>query len=237
MESINENPIILFLHGYAQSGHIFNIRTKNIQKHFSKKYNNKLIYLFPDAPYILEEQKLEGETQRGWTTFSNIENFYNKKTIEYNGLENSIKNIFEIGEKNNNIQCIFSFSQGTVILLFIIILSLYNNDEFNFKKFFPNLKCCILCSGFYRPLPETDLFKNFVDELNKNNIEVKKFDIPILNVFGENDQYVTNDKSEEIVKLFDKYEVFKHKGKHFVPSTKHDILIYENFLDKYLEFK
>ena len=235
MES-NSNPKILFLHGYDQNSNIFNHRTKNLQKNLQKKFNNKLTFLFPDAPFILKEQKIENEIQRGWTTFSNIENFYNKKTIEYNGIEESIKSIFEIGDNNKEIQCIFSFSQGSVILIFIFILSLYKNDIFDIKKHFPNLKCCILCSGFFRPFPENDLFKDLIDIIDKDKNDLLKSDIPILNVYGENDQYVTKDKSEEIIKFFNKFEVFKHKGKHFVPSSKHDIVVFENYLEKYLCF-
>ena len=64
---------------------------------------------------------------------------------------------------------------------------------------------------------------------------VKKFDIPMMDVFGQNDQFVQNEKSKEITKFFNNYEIFCHKGKHFVPSSKADIIIFENFLEKYLK--
>ena len=43
---------ILFLHGYAQNGHIFNIRTKNLQKQLNKKFNNNFEYIFPYSQLI-----------------------------------------------------------------------------------------------------------------------------------------------------------------------------------------
>ncbi len=57
----------------------------------------------------------------------------------------------------------------------------------------------------------------------------------MMNVFGQNDQFVQNEKSKEIVKFFQNYEIFNHKGKHFVPSSKADIIKFEEFLEKYLK--
>jgi len=229
---------ILFLHGYAQNSHIFNIRTKNLQKQLNKKFNNKFDYLFPDASMILEkeEQTVENEIVRGWIKFVKVNDFYSEKTVKYLGLNEGIDSIFKIGDENKNIEVIISFSQGTVILILIIILSLYKNDKYNFKEHFPNLKCLICVSGFFRPFPENEEFQDLVDEvLNKDEKFVKKCDIPMMDVFGINDQFVQNEKSKEMTKFFSNFEIFCHKGKHFVPSSKADIIKFENFLEKYLK--
>ena len=231
----NTNPSILFLHGYNQNGHIFNTKLKSIQKHLLKKFNNKLNFIFPDAPFELKEQTNKNEIERGWMIFDKMENFYNLKSIKYIGLENSINFIFKQGEINKNIQCIFSFSEGSVLLIFIIILSLYKEKKYEFKKFFPNLKCLIIVSGFYRPMPENEEFKEIIEIFDKND-EIKKIEIPLLNIFGKNDQFVENSKSKEINKFFNNFEEFNHDGKHYVPSKKNDIIILENFLEKYLKF-
>ena len=228
---------ILFLHGYGQNSHIFSMRTKNLQKQLNKKFKNKFDFLFPDAPMILdkEEQKIENETLRGWLKFVKVDDFYKAETIKYLGLYEGINSIFKIGDENKNIEVIISFSQGTVILILMIILSLYKNEKYNFKEHFPNLKCLICVSGFFRPFPENEEFQDLVNEvLNKDEKLVKKFDIPMMDVFGQNDQFVQNEKSKEITKFFSNYEIFCHKGKHFVPSSKADIIIFENFLEKYI---
>ena len=229
----NNNPSILFLHGYNQNAHIFNTRLKNIQKNLNKKFNNKLNYIFVDAPFELKEQSIENEIQKGWMFFDKLDNFYELNSIKYKGLEESIDFIFKQGDLNKNIQCIFSFSQGSVLLIFIIILSLYNENKYEIKKHFPNLKCLIIVSGFYRPIPENEEFKQIIEVFNKNE-EIKKIDIPLMNVFGKNDQFVDNNKSKEISKFFEVYEEFNHDGKHYVPSSKKDIIKFENFLEKYL---
>ena len=183
--------------------------------------------------YELKEQSIENEIQRGWMFFDKLDNFYELNSIKYKGLDESINFIFKQGDLNKNIQCIFSFSQGSVLLIFIIILSLYNEKKYDIKKHFPNLKCLIIVSGFYRPIPENEEFKQIIEIFNKNE-EIKKIDIPLMNVFGKNDQFVDNNKSKEISKFFEVYEEFNHDGKHYVPSSKKDIIKFENFLEKYL---
>ena len=229
---------ILFLHGYAQNSNIFNKRTKNLQKQLNKKFNNKFEYLFPDAPLILdkEDQNIENETIRGWFKFPKVDNYYSEKTIKFLGFNETIDTIFKLGDENKEIEVIISFSQGSVILILLIILSLYKNDKYNFKQHFPNLKCMICVSGFIRPYPENEEFKDLVDEvLNKDEKTIKKFDIPMMNVFGQNDQYVNMEKFKEITKFFNNYEIFCHKGKHFLPSSKADITKFEEFLEKYIK--
>ena len=177
MES--EKSKILFLHGYAQNGHIFNTRTKNLQKQLNKKFNNIFEYIFPDAPLILDkdEQTVENEIIRGWLKYIKDKDtkFYELKTVLYSGLTESINTIYKIGDENPNIKIIISFSQGTVILILLIILHLYKTDKYNFKKHFPNLKCLICASGFIRPFPENEEFQDIKDEiLNSEENSCKK---------------------------------------------------------------
>ena len=101
MES--EKSKILFLHGYAQNGHIFNTRTKNLQKQLNKKFNNKFEYLFPDAPLILdkEEQTVENEIIRGWLKYIKDKDtkFYELKSVKYTGINEAINTIYKIGDE------------------------------------------------------------------------------------------------------------------------------------------
>ena len=237
MES--EKSKILFLHGYAQNGHIFNLRTKNLQKQLNKKFNDKFEYIFPDAPLILdkEEQTVENETIRGWLKYIKDKDtkFYDLITVKYTGVSEAINSIYKIGDENPNVKIIISFSQGTVILILLIILHLYKTEKYNFKQHFPNLKCLICASGFIRPFPENEEFQDIKKEvLDSDNNSSKKIDIPMMDVYGINDQFVNNDKSKEITKFFEKYEIFCHKGKHFVPSSKADIIKFEEFIEKYI---
>ena len=229
---------ILCLHGYGQNAHIFGSRIKSLQKQLNKKFNNRFEYLIPDAPFILEneDQKIENEIVRGWLKFEKVDNYYKCKTIKLLGLKEGIDTIFKLGDENQDIEVILSFSQGSIIIILIIILSLYKSDKYNIKEHFPNLKCLICVSGFISPFPENEEFKDIVDQiLNKDEKLIKKIDIPMMNVYGENDQFVDVENFKVITKFFSNYEVFNHKGKHFVPSSKADINRYEEFLEKYLK--
>ena len=53
-----------------------------------------------------------------------------------------------------------------------------------------------------------------------------------MNVFGKNEQFLANNKSKEISKFFEIYKKFNHDCKHYVPSSKKDIIKYENFFGK-----
>ena len=55
-----------------------------------------------------------------------------------------------------------------------------------------------------------------------------------MNVFGKNEQFLANYKNKEISKFFEVYKEFNHDDKHYVPSSKKDIIKFENFFGKYL---
>ena len=45
-----------------------------------------------------------------------------------------------------------------------------------------------------------------------------------MNVFGKNDQFDANNKSKENNKFFEVYEEFNQDDKHYMPSSKKDII-------------
>ena len=237
-KSSKKTKTILFLHGYIQNGHIFEQRLKVLTKKITKKYpKTNFNFLFPDAPLILKEQKIEGEIQRGWMEIEKPANeFIKMETANYIGLSDAIKYLYELGEKNPNIDCIFSFSQASGLIIFLLILWLYKSEKYNFKKYFPNVKCLVLVSGFYRPIPSNEEFKDIYDIiLNKN--DDKFIEIPSLHVYGLTDELLVSTQSKEALKFFKNYEEYPHKGKHFVPSDKAGVERFENFLEKYLELE
>ena len=237
-KSSKKTKTILFLHGYIQNGHIFEQRLKVLTKKITKKYSKtNFNFLFPDAPLILKEQKIEGEIQRGWMEIEKPANeFIKMETANYIGLSDAIKYLYELGEKNPNIDCIFSFSQASCLVIFLLILWLYKSEKYNFKKYFPNVKCLVLVSGFYRPIPSNEEFKDIYDIiLNKN--DDKFIEIPSLHVYGLTDELLVSTQSKEALKFFKNYEEYPHKGKHFVPSDKAGVERFENFLEKYLELE
>lgn len=234
MNSQTTVPTILFLHGFGQSGKIFEHRLKNLTKKIKKKFNNKINFSFPDAPFELDQKNENGEIERGWMKCDQPDKFYSLTTCKYIGLAESIQEVYKLGDADKSIECIFTFSQGTSMLMFTILLHLYRNDSYNFLTHFPNLKCLVLVSGFVRPYPENEEFSSFMSDIKSDSSNIKTFDIPSLQVFGSNDQYVNYEKSKEATKFFKDCQIYQHEGKHFVPSGKEDCLKFEEFLFKYI---
>ena len=102
--------------------------------------------------------------------------------------------------------------------------------ELQQNSFLKNLKGCILVSGVGKPFPNNEEYKQWEDFYN----EKIKINIPILLVFGKNDQYIENERTLALTKFYKKFEIFEHEGKHYVPSKSTDIEIYINFIKKYV---
>lgn len=125
------------------------------------------------------------------------------------------------------------------------MLSVLIETDDCYKELFRDLKCFILCAGFLDPYPSNNELLGCKDRilntLNTNCNERSSLDenvfsmsIPILNVFGEADEFIKPEKSKNVEKLFKSFESFNHPGKHFIPSAKGDIERYVSFLGKYL---
>jgi predicted esterase len=180
--------------------------------------------------------------------------FNEKKEVLYFGLAESLGVLKKIGEEYK-IEAIFSFSQGSLMSIFLNILI---ESEKEYKEIFKDLKCLILCSGFLDPYPKNKeilaqkeiiqglLFKekqiktnqddNFLK--NKNHIDndnLPIIKIPLMNVYGEEDDIIPKEKSKNIENLFKYVQSFNHPGKHFIPSAKGDIEKYILFLNEHLK--
>lgn len=159
-----------------------------------------------------------------------------KSEVEYKGLLESLNTLKKIAIENK-IEAIFSFSQGSLLTLLLILLIEFE-DEYKFA--FKNLKCIILCAAFLDPFPnnfEIRDKKEIIQSLLSKIDDTKNqglINTPILNIFGETDEFIKKEKSKNIEKLFKNVESFIHPGKHFVPSSKEDIERYVIFLQKHI---
>lgn len=228
MELIQKKSI-LFLHGFTQNSLIFNKRLKVIIKELAQKFKN-YDFLIPDGPHILELSDIEPDEgyKRGWLYVNEenkmkFEDWDTIQSINYLGLKESVKQLENLSFNNNkNIECIFGFSQGALVTIFISLL--YQNK---LKEVFPNLKCVVIVAGFIDPLPLNEELKDIVSFEGKINI-------PSLHIYGSLDEFITPFKSERATKLFYNPEVYIHPGKHFIPSSKQDVEIISNFMKQYL---
>jgi predicted esterase len=240
MESNSKS--ILFLHGYTQNSLVFQKRLKVLTKAIEKLFPDfKLI--FPDAPFELELEtpKEEEEIKRAWLYLNekdkmNTDDLINNSELNYLGLETSLQKLMSLNEENNlNIECIFAFSQGSLVATLLSILISHGE----YKKYFPNLKCIVLVAGFIFPFPINEEVKFYLQNLKKLYTEEalseeEKIQIPSLHVYGSADVYILPEKSQKLSHLFANSEQYEHKGKHFIPTGKDDLEVFLNFLKKYL---
>lgn len=157
--------------------------------------------------------------------------------------------------KENTIEAIFAFSQGSLLTLLLSLLITFENE---YKQIFKDLKCVILCAGFLDPYPNNkeildkkEIIQSFlnrgIQEVKSNISESNLNDhfhthdndlflikIPLMNIYGELDDIIIKEKSKNVEKLFKSVESFHHPGKHFIPSSKAEIEKYVSFLSKYL---
>lgn len=65
--------------------------------------------------------------------------------------------------------------------------------------------------------------------------------IPTLHIFGETDNVIPNEMSEELADIFEDPKILRHSGGHYFPSTTQQKEFYRNYfqdvLQEYLEAK
>jgi hypothetical protein len=235
MENNAKKGAILFLHGYTQNAKIFEKRLKVLLKAVSKEFPEYEI-IIPDAPFTLENENEgitnEEEIKKGWLYLEGgLPSFEKETELTYFGFNESLQTLEKIFNEKK-VKCIFSFSQGSLLQLLLFAYLKLNPEN----KLTQNVLCSILVAGFCNPLPLN--FPEFVEIFKKANDDIEiedKFPIPSLHVFGEDDAYILPSKSISTSRLFNNPEIFKHKGKHFIPSGKEDVEIFINFMKKYLK--
>lgn len=229
---------ILYLHGFLQSSEIFRTRVDDFNKTFSKQFD--ILPIYAEAPFFIEEDKETKEKKYGWLKLANVDyenidfdkvkEVWKQKSVEYLGLKETLCLIQDIASKNPDIDCIFSFSQGSFIN---VLIGMLIETEIEYKELFKNLKCFVVASGFMNPKPENTEFNinKKVDAFDRNEYKIK---LPCLHIFGETDDHVTPDRSVDILKYYEIIKIFKHSGKHFIPKKSADKqFVFEFFRNVY----
>ncbi|KAJ3554426.1 hypothetical protein NM688_g3117 [Phlebia brevispora] len=220
---------VLMLHGYAQSGLVFNKRLGAL-----RKACKDIEFVWLDAPYVLSPADLaetfntpadldaaEAETEtdpamqpRGWWKVD-------AKRTNTLGVEASFDLIRDVLHKDHY-DGIFGFSQGAAMAAMVAALlekpEVYPPFMIDGKPPHPPLDFCIAVAGFKPPGPTcAALFEN-------------GYSTKTLHVLGRGDVIVVEERSKSLVEVSTNKRVEWHDGGHFVPSKAN----WRNFLRDYM---
>lgn len=168
----------------------------------------------------------------------------NDNGTKYDGIEDTLKYISDIFKNDGPFDGILGFSQGGVLCTILCLMRKYPKY---FEKTF-NLSPEIIqqCSPFHfawiisgflprcneiKPLLKEIIADNNNDNDKKNNNDKLIDDIPLLLVYGKEDQYVSPENVLSITQCFKEENVtlICHKGGHYIPAG-------QDVKGKYIEF-
>uniref|UniRef100_A0A0B6Z5Z1 Serine hydrolase domain-containing protein n=1 Tax=Arion vulgaris TaxID=1028688 RepID=A0A0B6Z5Z1_9EUPU len=233
---------ILCIHGYRQNAKSFSEKTGSFRK-IMKKYADLVYITAPhrvppgnlgSAAWTSKPSSENGEAsentgdvessgksldERGW--WFTREDDYFKSTDFSNiskGFDTSVEMIIKILEDKNSqgFDGIIGFSQGACLVSILCMMQQMENK--NWFKF------AILFSGFKSPSSNHDKYYN------------QKITLPSLHVYGDSDQIIVHERSEELMSVFDNPKTLRHPGGHFVPASAPHKKVYTDFLEEMIQY-
>ena len=138
-----------------------------------------------------------------WSTSK--EGLFNEEN--YDTLYESIEHIYNLCQQNEY-DGILGSSQGSVLVQIIVYLQEHPNlFEEKYKKFKFKFKFAIIGCTFS------------ITDIKYKNLYGHKINLPILNIYGLNDELVPYLLSKELNNKCNNLKYFEHKGKHYIPTT------------------
>ncbi|ODV61981.1 alpha/beta hydrolase [Ascoidea rubescens DSM 1968] len=214
MPSLNSSSKtkILFLHGFAQSGKIFEAKTSGFRKNLKKSIPNvEMVYVDGSIKLSKTDFHFDSISKLDSTRGGEQINYYGWWTTHDDSISesqfhsNTIAYLQRVFKEQGPFDGVIGFSQGAAMAA-IVASSISLFDPSNVLKF------AIVFSGF--PLKFENLQRKYLG---------KRITIPTLHIFGELDTVILNEASELLVTQFCKSNtvtVYRHPGGHFVPNNK-----------------
>ncbi|PVU91735.1 hypothetical protein BB561_004242 [Smittium simulii] len=215
---------VLFLHGFSQNKHKFEIKTRGINTCFSD--NDELVYLdgpievdskddqiFVNQPCsYMEPYPGNEDTSRSWWIYQSAER------KEVSGFENTLLYIQHIVKTRGPFDGIVGFSQGAILAS--ILASIFSRKDRGSIRFEsqPPLKFAIIIGG---GKPENSSLLHYLDQ---------KINCKTLIIIGKWDTVVASERALLLSELFDNPQIIYHDGGHIVPLTPYIIQETSKFL-------
>ena len=227
---------ILMLHGFAQSGPFFQIKTRALTKMLlrtiSRCYNvmaEDVELVFPTAPLQLRVSDRIGTCAEGpqflddsdiWAWWQNLD-----VTTRYIGIESSLAALMLLVQKHGPFTGVVGFSQGaTLAAMFAswcesgsvpgrseVLREMSNGEALQLQLLSSPPQCRLdfaLCLSGFRGTPS--FYHGFY---------TPEIVTPTIHILGELDTMVCNTLTEQLIGSCLEPKVLRHQGVHFVPSN------------------
>ena len=225
---------ILMLHGFAQSGPFFQIKTRALSQMLRKtvgdRYNvspEDVELVFPTAPLRLRVSDLGGtcaESQQlvddsdTWAWWRNLD-----ATNRYIGIESSLAALSLLIQKHGPFTGVVGFSQGATLAAMLAswcessavpgrreaLLEMSHDDPLLSQLLSCPPQCPLdfaVCFSGFRGTPR--FYHGFY---------APEIVTPTIHILGELDTMITKDDSEDLIALCFEPKIVHHQGVHFVP--------------------
>ena len=202
---------ILCLHGFRHNSALLQKSMGTMMTCF-KKANIEFDFLDSNISYTSAEPVDEKANFRQWwsATKDSVTNLTTFDTIE-----DSLKTVLKKWD-DGKYDGILGFSQGSVLAQIFA----YRIQNGIFKTYAP--KFVILCSTFS------------ITDTNEKKMYEKKLDYPCVIMYGEKDTFVTDELTLQVSAFMANPFLIKHKGGHYVSTTKETT---DSLLEFLIKFK
>ncbi|XP_043197406.1 esterase OVCA2-like [Amphibalanus amphitrite] len=204
---------VLMIHGYRQNA----TTSREKSGAFRKLTKRHLEPVFVSAPLVVPP-RADGSTpadadERGWWFSSADQSFAASQKSELcAGFEESLAILREVAEREGPFDGVLGFSQGAALVGLLCALQQRQELEWSFRF-------AILVAGFRsRSAPHQKLYE-------------ERIELPTLHVYGDNDQVIPREMSEELVQLYSNATVLRHAGGHHIPASGKEKPVYLQFLE------
>ncbi|CAH1399083.1 unnamed protein product [Nezara viridula] len=219
---MTEKLKVLCLHGCRQDGKIFNQKTGSMRR----MLKNICEFTYVTAPHSIKPLSNELNNTinddydyRTWWYTGADKTYLSKLPSDIDeGFDDSLEFLKQFIKDNGPFDGLLGFSQGGALAALICFLIKRKEFEADFKF--------VVLIGAFKSLctPHLQYYSD-------------KISLPSLHVFGEGDDIITKDRSEELMSFFEKAEILKHSGGHYVPCSKEQKESYLKFFKEMLSMK
>jgi predicted esterase len=226
---------VLCLHGFTSNGSVHAHQVRSITNELSADFD----FLFPDGPHEVDMSKQtnpEDPATKLWSDYVSANSTsghrawwfardadpVSNQPSGFHGLERSLDHMGDLIRRTGPVHAIWGFSQGACFAGMLISLLSDQLKDHPLRKHLPAHQgmpsAAVFYSGFRARFPQYD------------SVYVPGIDIPTLHISGEQDDVVSAERSDALLRVCRDASVLRHAGGHEIPTLEEDQAVIVRFL-------